>query len=44
MEEILEQKSVDEILDTLNRSDLEKRREQEDRYRQLYSWYYRDHA
>jgi RNA polymerase-interacting CarD/CdnL/TRCF family regulator len=36
VEEILEQKSVDEILDTLNRSDLEKRRDQEDRYRQLY--------
>jgi hypothetical protein len=36
VEEILEQKSVDEILDTLNRSDLEKRKDQEDRYRQLY--------
>ena len=38
------QKSVDEILDTLNRSDLEKRRDQEDRYRQLHSWYFREHA
>jgi RNA polymerase-interacting CarD/CdnL/TRCF family regulator len=44
VEEILGQKSVDEILDTLNRSDLEKRRDQEDRYRQLHSWYYREHA
>ena len=36
----MEEKSIDEILDTLNKSDLERRRGQEDRYRKLYQLYY----